>query len=105
MAAASTTSSASLNWVVKVTKNWCCEYAFISPKVRWRKANASVYENFKADGDLTKVDQLPDDPRRLSISCSRSKKPARWRCWSGYNRYDGIVDALDEIQVTGNPGC
>ena len=39
---------------------WC--HALISPEgMERRKANADVYRQFQRDGDLTVVEELPDD--------------------------------------------
>ncbi len=45
------------------TRKWLLwTHAFISPEgEERRKVNSAIYENFKTDGDLTLVDQLPDD--------------------------------------------
>jgi phage terminase large subunit-like protein len=47
----------------KLTKRWLAwTHAFISPEgLERRKANRSVYDDFKAAGDLTCVDHLPED--------------------------------------------
>src|SRR4029077_15240853 len=47
----------------KNTKRWLAwTHAFISPEgMERRKANAQFYLDFQKDGDLTLVDQLPDD--------------------------------------------
>src|SRR5207253_4562196 len=45
------------------TRRWLLwTHAFISPEgEERRKGNTSVYENFAADGDLSRVETLPDD--------------------------------------------
>src|SRR5262249_16211150 len=47
----------------KETRRWMCwAHAFTSPiGMERRKANQTVYEQFIQDGDLTLVDELPDD--------------------------------------------
>ena len=91
----------------KVTKNWLLwTHAFISPEgEERRKANASVYENFKADGDLTRVDQLPDDLAAV-VDIVHQVEETGLLAFVGVDiiGIGGIVDALDEIQVTEQSG-
>lgn len=51
----------------KLTKNWLCWcHAYISPEgLERRKANRTEYDDFKNAGELTYVDQLPDDIQQL----------------------------------------
>jgi phage terminase large subunit-like protein len=89
------------------TKNWLLwTHAFISPEgEERRKANASVYENFKADGDLTRVEQLPDDLEAV-VEIVRQVKEYGTLAMVGVDAIGigGIVDALAEIQVTEQSG-
>ena len=91
----------------KVTKNWLLwTHAFISPEgEERRKANASVYENFQADGDLTRVDQLPDDLAAV-VDIVHQVEETGLLAFVGVDiiGIGGIVDALDEIQVTEQSG-
>ena len=91
----------------KVTKNWLLwTHAFISPEgEERRKANSSVYENFKADGDLTRVDQLPDDLAAV-VDIVHQVKETGLLAFVGVDiiGIGGIIDALDEIQVTEQSG-
>jgi phage terminase large subunit-like protein len=89
------------------TKNWLLwTHAFISPEgEERRKANSSVYENFKADGDLTRVEQLPDDLEAV-VEIVRQVKEFGTLAMVGVDAIGigGIVDALAEIQVTEQSG-
>ena len=91
----------------KETKHWLLwAHAFISPEgEERRKANATVYETFKADGDLTRVDQLPDDLAAV-VDIVKQVKDTRKLAMVGVNSIGigGIVDALAEIQVTEQNG-
>lgn len=51
----------------KATKRWLAWcHAFISPEgLKRREANRSQYDDFESDGDLTYVEQLPDDITQL----------------------------------------
>jgi phage terminase large subunit-like protein len=87
----------------KKTNRWLAwAHAFISPE-GWdrRKANWSRYQDFIEDGDLTKVDRLPDDVAAVvSIikQCADSGKLAKVGCDPA--GLGSIVDALAEIEVT-----
>jgi phage terminase large subunit-like protein len=89
------------------TKNWLLwAHAFISPEgEERRRANASVYENFKADGDLTRVDQLPDDLAAV-VEIVKQVQDTGTLAMVGVDAIGigGIVDALAEIQVTEQSG-
>jgi phage terminase large subunit-like protein len=58
--------------------NW--SHAFISPD-GWdrRKANQPRYQDFIKDGDLTLVEQLPDDITALVDICKQCWTRANWR--------------------------
>jgi phage terminase large subunit-like protein len=87
----------------KETKRWLgWATAFISPEgLERRKANRSIYDGFKADGDLIYVDELPEDVAKLVEIVERVKD-------SGLLSQVGvdpaglgvIVDALADIGVT-----
>jgi phage terminase large subunit-like protein len=91
----------------KETKHWLLwAHAFISPEgEERRKANATVYETFKADGDLTCVDQLPDDLAAV-VEIVKQVKDTGKLAMVGVDSIGigGIVDALAEIQVTEQNG-
>lgn len=91
----------------QVTKRWLLwTHAFISPEGEdRRKTNASVYENFKSDGDLTLVAQLPDDLDAV-VEIVRQVKDAGLLAMVGVDAIGigGIVDALAEIEVTEEAG-
>ena len=81
-------------------------HAFISPE-GWsrRKANQTVYQDFIKDGDLTLVEQLPDDVTALVDivqQCLDSGKLAK--VGADPAGLGGIVDALAEIEVTEENG-
>lgn len=87
----------------KGTSRWLAwAHAFISPE-GWerRKANWTVYQDFIRDGDLTLVEQLPDDVTAvvdIVRQCKESKKLAKVGCDPA--GLGTIVDSLDEIGVT-----
>lgn len=87
----------------KGTQCWLAwAHAFISPE-GWerRKANQSQYEDFIVDGDLTKVDQLPDDVTAvvdIVKQCKDTKKLAKVGCDPA--GLGTIVDSLDGIGIT-----
>ncbi|MEH2508683.1 phage terminase large subunit-like protein [Nitrobacteraceae bacterium AZCC 1564] len=87
----------------KGTSRWLSwAHAFISPE-GWdrRKANWTQYEDFIRDGDLTKVEQLPDDVAAVVAiikECRDSGKLAQVGCDPA--GLGTIVDALAEIGVT-----
>lgn len=91
----------------KVTRRWLCwTHAFISPDgEERRKANTTVYDGFKADGDLTRVEQLPDDLVAV-VGLVKQVKEAGLLASVGVDRIGigGIVDALSEIGVTVESG-
>ncbi len=91
----------------KGTKNWLLwAHAFISPEgEERRKANTSVYENFKADGDLTRVDQLPDDLAAV-VDIVHQVEETGLLAFVGVDiiGISGLVDALTEIYVTEQSG-
>jgi phage terminase large subunit-like protein len=81
-------------------------HAFISPE-GWsrRKANQTIYEDFIRDGDLTLVEQLPDDVTALVDiieQCLDSGKLAK--VGADPAGLGGIVDALAAIDVTEENG-
>jgi len=80
----------------------CWTHALISPEgLERRKANTGVYERFQADGDLTIVEELPDD---ISFVTEIVEKVKGTRKLAGVGvdaiGIGGIVDALAKIQVT-----
>lgn len=87
----------------KGTGRWLAwAHAFISPE-GWerRKANWTVYETFIADGDLTKVDRLPDDVTAvvdIIKQCLDSGKLAK--VGADPAGLGSIVDELAKIGVT-----
>lgn len=87
----------------KGTGRWLCwAHAFISPQ-GWdrRKANWSQYVDFIKDGDLTKVDQLPDDVTAvvdIVKQCLDAGILAQVGCDPA--GLGSIVDALAKIGVT-----
>jgi phage terminase large subunit-like protein len=77
-------------------------HALISPEgLERRKANTSVYERFQADGDLTIVEELPDD---ISFVTEIVEKIKQTKKLAGVGvdavGIGGIVDALAKINVT-----
>ena len=77
-------------------------HALISPEgMDRRKANASYYERFIADGDLTVVEELPDD---ISYVVDTVDKVKATKKLAGVGvdaiGIGGIVDALAKIGVT-----
>ena len=91
----------------KGTRRWLLwAHAFISPEGQERrKINAASYETFIADGDLTRVDQLPEDLDGV-VSIVRQVKEAGILAMVGVDPIGigGIVDALNEIEVTEEAG-
>lgn len=85
------------------TRRWLAwARAFISPE-GWerRKANQSIYQTFIEDGDLTLVDELPDDLEAVVAIVSRVKSAGLLaRVGVDSIGLGGIVDALAEIGVT-----
>jgi phage terminase large subunit-like protein len=85
------------------TKTWLCwTHAFVSPEgVERRKANASVYQNFIDDGDLTLVDALPDDVAGVVEIVGRANDAGRLHMVGVDAAGIGsIIDALGEIDVS-----
>jgi hypothetical protein len=86
----------------KNTRRWILwTHAFISPEgEERRKANATVYQQFMDDGDLTRVEQLPDDLAAI-VEIVRLVKVSRKLAAVGVDRIGigGIVDALAEIKL------
>lgn len=89
------------------THRWLAwSHAFISPE-GWerRKANQAIYSGFIRDGDLTLVEQLPDDVTALVDiieQCLDSGKLAK--VGADPAGLGGIVDALAAIDVTEENG-
>lgn len=87
----------------KQTKTHLCwTHALISPEgMERRKANTQVYERFQADGDLTVVNELPDD---ISFVIDVVEKVMTTRKLAGVGvdavGIGGIVDSLARIGVT-----
>jgi phage terminase large subunit-like protein len=80
----------------------CWTHALISPEgLERRKANASVYERFSADGDLTVVTELPDDISFV-IDIVEKIKATKKLAGVGVDAIGigGIVDSLARIGVT-----
>jgi len=80
----------------------CWTHALISPEgLERRKANTGVYERFQADGDLTIVEELPDD---ISFVTEIVEKIKGTKKLAGVGEdaigIGGIVDALAKIGVT-----
>lgn len=91
----------------KITKRWLCwTHAFISPEgEERRKGNATVYQDFKRDGDLTPVTQLPDDLTAV-VAIVRQVLDSGLLASVGVDAMGmgGIVDALATIDVTQENG-
>ncbi|HEV7458223.1 MAG TPA: terminase TerL endonuclease subunit, partial [Roseococcus sp.] len=85
------------------TRRWLgWGHALISPEgMERRKANATVYQDFIADGDLTLVDGLPDDLAWI-VEHVGLVKDAGLLAMVGADPagIGGLVDALAEIGVT-----
>jgi phage terminase large subunit-like protein len=80
----------------------CWTHALISPEgLERRKANLSVYERFQADGDLTVVEELPDDISNITEIVAKVKD-AKKLAGVGVDAIGlgGIVDSLASIGVT-----
>jgi len=80
----------------------CWTHALIAPEgLDRRKANTGFYERFQADGDLTIVEELPDD---ISIVVEIVEKVKGTKKLAGVGvdalGIGGIVDALAKIGVT-----
>lgn len=91
----------------KLTKRWLVwTHAFISPEgMERRKLNETLYKGFIEDGDLTLVDQLPDDLAGVIEIVQRVKESGLLAC-VGVDAIGigGIVDAMDSIDVTEESG-
>jgi len=77
-------------------------HALISPEgLERRKANSSFYDKFQADGDLTVVDELPDDISFVT-DVVQKVKDSKKLAGVGVDAIGigGIVDALAKIGVT-----
>jgi len=77
-------------------------HALISPEgLERRKANTAFYDKFIADGDLTVVEELPDDISRVTEIVEKVKE-AKKLAGVGVDAIGigGIVDALAKIGVT-----
>jgi phage terminase large subunit-like protein len=87
----------------KESKSWCAWcHALISPEgLERRKANTAVYEKFQADGDLTVVDELPDDISFVTDIVKRVKDSKKL-AGVGVDSIGigGIVDAMAGIGIT-----
>jgi phage terminase large subunit-like protein len=87
----------------KVTKaHLAWTHALISPEGQERrKANTSFYEKFQADGDLTVVEELPDDISFV-VDIVDKVKTSKKLAGVGVDAVGigGIVDALAKIGVT-----
>jgi phage terminase large subunit-like protein len=87
----------------KDDKGWCAwTHALISPEgLERRKANTAFYDKFQADGDLTVVEELPDD---ISFVTDIVQKVKNSNKLAGVGvdavGIGGIVDAMSSIGVT-----
>jgi phage terminase large subunit-like protein len=91
----------------KATKNWLAwTHALISPEGQERrKANAAFYEKFQADGDLTVVEELPDDISFVTDIVEKIKTSKKLiGVGVDVAGIGGIVDALAKIGVTQEKG-
>jgi phage terminase large subunit-like protein len=92
----------------KETKNWLLwSHAFISPEgMDRRKANASIYQNFIDDGDLTLVKTLPDDlagvVEIIGLLWTRESWP-----WSASTRSALVASSMHwpRLVLPRMPGC
>ena len=83
-------------------RHLCWTHALISPEgLERRKANHAFYERFQSDGDLTVVDELPDDISFV-IDIVEKVKATKKLAGVGVDAVGigGIVDALARIGVT-----
>lgn len=89
------------------TRNWLhWGHALISPEgMERRKANATVYQEFIQDGDLTLVKGLPDDLEWI-VNLVVMIQEANLLGGFGVDPagYGGIVEALAQIEVTEESG-
>ena len=87
----------------KDSKTWLAwTHALISPEgLERRKANGPFYERFQADGDLTVIEELPDD---ISFVVDIVEKVKETKKLAGVGvdaiGIGGIVDSLAKIGVT-----
>ncbi len=84
----------------KTHLSWC--HALISPEgMERRKGNADVYRQFQRDGDLTVVEELPDDISFV-IDVVEQVKESKKLAGIGVDQIGigGIVDALARIGIT-----
>jgi phage terminase large subunit-like protein len=89
------------------SKNWIAwTHALISPEgLERRKANTAFYDKFQAEGDLTLVEELPDDISFVT-DIVQKVKDAKKLAGVGVDAIGigGIVDALSRIGVTQEGG-
>jgi phage terminase large subunit-like protein len=87
----------------KDDKGWCAwTHALVSPEgLERRKANTGFYDRFVADGDLTVVEELPDDISTV-VEIVEKVKGTKKLAGVGVDAIGigGIVDALAKIGVT-----
>src|SRR5262245_139215 len=87
----------------KDDKGWCAwTHALISPEgLERRKANGPFYDKFQADGDLTVVEELPDDISTVTEIVEKVKD-AKKLAGVGVDAIGigGIVDSLVKIGVS-----
>jgi phage terminase large subunit-like protein len=87
----------------KDDKGWCAwTHALVSPEgLERRKANTGFYDRFVADGDLTVVEELPDDISTV-VEIVEKIKGTKKLAGVGVDAIGigGIVDALAKIGVT-----
>jgi phage terminase large subunit-like protein len=87
----------------KDDKGWCAwTHALVSPEgLERRKANTGFYDRFVADGDLTVVEELPDDISAV-VEIVEKIKGTKKLAGVGVDAIGigGIVDALAKIGVT-----
>jgi phage terminase large subunit-like protein len=85
------------------TKRWLAwAHALISPEgLERRKGNAEAYADFQADGDLTLIDQLPDDITFV-VDVVKRIRDRGLLAQVGVDAagIGAIVDALAEINIT-----
>ncbi len=85
------------------TRRWLCWcHALISPAgIERRKADEPKYRDFERDGDLTVVEQLPDDLNWLCETVGRIKDSGLLAMVGADPAgVGGAVDALAEIEIT-----
>jgi phage terminase large subunit-like protein len=87
----------------KLTKRWLAwTHAFISPEgLERRKANGPQYQDFRANGDLTLVAQLPEDIAALIATVEKVKASGLlYKVGCDSAGLGLIVDALAEIGIS-----